>query len=146
MRRVSDKRKQLLEEIEEAENEFKFEHHQCWVRGCRRTDLHLHHMVRGSSRQLALKHRECWMRLCSRHHEELHRENWPLALQLAVKVLNDPAYYDRRLVLELRGEAESFVTPRDVASELFDLRRLVPGGRDASAMDDPEGSRGCGTD
>lgn len=72
-------------------------------------------MASGGSRCKAIHHREAWLSLCGPCNQGMHdRVEWPIARQLAYKLINDFPYFDPALVCELRGNAVTYCTHEDV--------------------------------
>lgn len=90
--------------------------------------LECHEMTPGGSRAQALSHPECLLMLCGVDvglglvgcHKQV--QGWPLDRQLALKKWSDPERYDRRLVLRVKGRAETAVTEEEVDELVAVLR------------------------
>lgn len=63
---------------------------------CGREELILHHMVAGPNRGRALLVRAAWLAICNYCNTgEIEDElQWPIAKQLALKLVQDPEYFD----------------------------------------------------
>ena len=89
----------------------------CWICG-RTCNLETHEIANGAARQKALKEPCTWMRACCRCHRGDHglhsASHWPLARQLALKLLRDHAHFDRSKVLKLKGFADTAVTRGEI--------------------------------
>lgn len=77
----------------------------------------VHEIARGSFRQKALEEPATWLKVCRPCHDG-DLEFLTIAQQLAYKLINDPANYDRLRVNELRRRAPNSVSERDVAVEV----------------------------
>ena len=64
----------------------------------------------------AFVERATWLRVCRTCHDVLQYE--PKAKQLALKLLTDPAHFDREKVCEVWGRASSAVTADEVLEAL----------------------------
>jgi len=61
-------------------------------------------MVGGGSRAQSVYHRETFLAVCVKCHKEIHETMaWPLSRQMFQKRKLDNAYYNRRLVNEIKG-------------------------------------------
>jgi len=81
----------------------------------------VHEIASGThSRPLAIADRSAWAAACS--HCNCHlltdKSKWPIARQLAVKLVYDPQHFDAARVNVLRGRAAGAVTLADVAAYL----------------------------
>lgn len=88
--------------------------------------LQTHEIARGPARKLAYADRTAWLRLCAGCHEAVgNLREWPIARQLALKLLCDPVWYDVERVNKLRGRAAGSVTQGEVMQWI--ARRLASG-------------------
>ena len=113
MRAKSLKRQKADRSIREAEEAFAKEFYWCWE--CRFQDrsLHIHHIASGGARGVAKQHRSTWMRLCGECHATYHARR-DLGYELAVKLFQDPDYFDRSEVLKIMGKADTAITMQEV--------------------------------
>lgn len=91
-----------------------------WCQCCRkRRSRETHEMASGGARFKAVYHRETYLAVCGDCHKKIHRTSeWPLARQLRAKQHGDPDYYDRRLVLRLKGwDEETAITQEEVDAQ-----------------------------
>jgi len=87
----------------------------CQSPWCRRLATDIHEIARGSHRQAALGERCCLLHLCRACHDEMDDYSvWPIARQLAMKLLGDPEGYDRVRVNLIRGRAAEAITQDEV--------------------------------
>lgn len=85
----------------------------------RRLATDLHEIARGIHREEATKHPEAWLLLCLWCHEEMgDYSRWPLARQLALKLVADPTRFDLAKINEIRGRAEGAIDLADVGKYL----------------------------
>jgi cytochrome c553 len=84
--------------------------------------LEVHEIARGPSRKQAVQERACWLLVCRRCHEELgDYSKWPLARQLALKLLQDREHFDLRKFNVIRGRAPNAITMREVNAQIVQL-------------------------
>ncbi len=69
-----------------------------------------------------MKHRECCLVLCDGVFGPCHREvqDWPLASQLALKLVADPWYFDLDCIREVKGRG-LLVTMADIREAAVEL-------------------------
>jgi len=86
----------------------------------------VHEIARGTGiRSKAFGRREAWCAVCTtcNTHDLCGYELWPLARQLAVKLVTDPAWFNLQVFnVEIRGRAPDAITLEDIAPYL-DWRR-----------------------
>jgi hypothetical protein len=81
----------------------------------RRKAVDCHEIPRGAHREQALEHRCAWLAVCRPCHELIDDySEWPVARQLALKLLGDPEHFDLLTVNRLRGRDENAITMGDV--------------------------------
>lgn len=76
----------------------------------------IHEITSGPAREAALEKRESWLHLCRDCHDYL--QGRPVAAQCAVKLLQDPRYFDLAIINELRGRSDRAIELSDVAEFL----------------------------
>lgn len=98
-------------------------HNECMVCGWRTCDTHrigkfalqTHEIARGSARNAALVRPATWLRVCNVCHEEMGDYSiWPIARQLALKLIKDPGNHNRKLVNLLRGRQSDAISEAEV--------------------------------
>lgn len=87
----------------------------CWLCG-KRCEIQVHEITSGPHRQKALSEPCTWIATCLRCHDTF--QYMPLPAQLAYKLLNDPANYDRQRVNAVRRRAPDAIDASEVESEL----------------------------
>ena len=114
MNRQSDKKRKEKRDTDGPREEYRKQFRRCQC--CRnRTSRETHEMASGGSRCKAVYHRETYLAVCRGCHKKIHRTSeWPYARQLWAKKRGDPAYYNRRLVNEIKGWDAEAVTEEDV--------------------------------
>ena len=113
MRRLSAKRRKLIDEASPARQAFAREFPRCWICGKRADDVH--EIARGPARGNAYADRSTWLRLCRLCHDDVgDYSKYPIARQLWLKRTNDPEYYDRERVNMLRGRQPDAITESEV--------------------------------
>ena len=79
----------------------------------------VHEIARGPARSKAVAERCTWLAVCRACHEELDDfKAWPLARQLAVKLVVDPEFFDLQKFNQIRGRNAKALTLVDVAGFL----------------------------
>ena len=92
--------------------------HKCMVCGNREA-TEVHEIANGFARQEALGKRETWLALCHWCHEKLgDKHMWPVAKQLAVKLVKDPEWFDPVVVNVLRGRDPEAITLVEISEYL----------------------------
>jgi len=82
---------------------------------CNAKSTDTHEIARGPARANAYALRLAWLRVCRRCHDELgDYSKFPISRQLFLKKTNDPEYYDRQRVNELRGRQPDAITEEEV--------------------------------
>lgn len=115
LRTKSPKRRRLESATSKWRSEYKAEFTTC-QRCVKKLATDLHEICRGAHREQALQYPELWLCLCQDCHEELgDYSKWPLARQLALKLVSDPGRVSLEVFNEVRGRAESAMTLADVA-------------------------------
>lgn len=114
MRRVSDKRRELVESHRERRRMWLASHRLCML--CRRVPpADVHEMARGPARAAAYADERAWLALCRRCHDDCgDYAAVPLAAQYAVKLLRDPTSYDRVWLNEARGRSADAIHESEV--------------------------------
>lgn len=80
-----------------------------------------HEIARGPAREAALSEPTLWLALCRSCHEEMDdMKKWPLARQLALRVLAD-MNANMALLNRVRGRAPTAVTAIEVMKEVYSL-------------------------
>lgn len=122
MRRVSKKRQALMRQAGPARKAFvESKATVCMVCHTAGHALQCHEIARGAAREKCLTEPSLWLAVCSECHEELgDYEKWPLARQLAARLWWDLCESVFRFN-EIRGRAQSAVTPQSVARVLHSL-------------------------
>lgn len=117
MRPYTKKRARLNRQAEPARAAFRGEFHLC-MNCCRRLAEEcrdIHEIARGPNREEALKHRCAWLLLCRGCHDEMDDYSvWPLARQLALKLLADPGHFSLEEFNLIRGRAPTAITLADI--------------------------------
>jgi hypothetical protein len=115
LNRVSKKRRKLMAQTSPARKSFVAGVFTCQC--CmKRKAVDCHEIARGASRGKALEHRCAWLALCRTCHDLVDDlSEWPVARQLALKLLGDGDHFDLVKVNELRGRDECAITMPDVA-------------------------------
>ena len=81
----------------------------------KRRSRHTHEMASGGARAQSVYHRETFLSVCVQCHKKIHETmEWPLSRQMFQKQRGDPEYYNRRLVLKLKGWDEEAVSQEEV--------------------------------
>lgn len=130
MRRVSKVRRRENEAMRDERSDF-VASFACCIPWCRHPADDCHEIARGAHRRQAFQDRCAWLAPCRRHHDELQNAAiWPLVSQYALKILQDPEFYDRVQLNALRGRAPDAISEREVALAMRDLAtRMVQHGR-----------------
>ena len=93
--------------------EFIAENPNCWR--CGRYGVQCHEIACGPARKKARQERCSMLALCPDCHRKVHDYSlWPIARQLALKLIRDPKHFDPERVNELRGRSR-------FAIELFEI-------------------------
>ena len=117
MKRVSSKRAALMRVVERERDLFRSVMQSCMICGVRAVDVH--EIAQGAAREAALAERCAWLLLCRRCHADVHDQSeWPIARQLALKLLRDCDFLDIDRVCELRGRAVGAITLGEVVAHL----------------------------
>lgn len=97
----------------------------CGVRGINTWPPRLenHHIARGCNRRKARDERCAIIRTCQGCHQSRLDGMEPVT-QYALKLMNDPAGYDRTRLNELRGRQPSAITTDEVELEMLRLTAL----------------------
>ena len=120
---VSRKRRREDRQSKAEKDRFRKAFPECWVPCCRNSCDHVHHMAHRNHPDF--DKRANWFAICWRCHGLHHDGKLPgltLAVQLAIKFLRDPLFFDRVLVLRVRGYAASKITEGEVMSAVECLR------------------------
>jgi len=97
---------------------FKSWAHRCMICHVREV-VDVHEIANGPARQEALGKREAWLALCRGCHEDVDDKRlWPVERQLAVKLVNDPEWFDPVIVNVLRGRDPEAITLVEIAQYL----------------------------
>ena len=92
--------------------------HKCMICSNREV-VDVHEIANGPARQEALGKREAWLAVCRMCHDQLSDKNmWPVARQLAVKLVKDPEWFDPVVVNILRGRDPEAITLVEIAEYL----------------------------
>ena len=122
MRHLSKSRQREKHEADPRRQEFRESFHACWL--CNQPATDIHEMTPGGGRRRGYQERATWIRACRSCHDECLQPFaglWTLAGQLAIKARFDPEYYDRELVLAIKGRANTAVTEPEVIAAAWDL-------------------------
>lgn len=120
MRRMSDKRKQLVADSAAKRLAFKLDHPKCMI--CGRDGTDTHEIARGAHREQSYGEREAWLQLCRFCHSDVSSASeWPVARQLALKKAADPDYYNRVMVNNMRGRHVNAISEGEVDAHLASL-------------------------
>lgn len=114
----------------DARSKFKAEYGRCMICGheWRSADyfprvLETHEIARGTARSKAVVCRAAWLVLCREHHVAVgDLSKWPVARQLALKLIRDPEGFDRVAVNRLRGRQDEAITHDEVLACVEELR------------------------
>jgi len=114
LRKVSSKRRKLMDEVREARQEYLREHPYCAC--CNERSVCVHEIASGSARNAALSERCAWLATCWLCNLDKLTDYsvWPIARQLAAKAIQDPRYYSKGKVCELRGRDPNAIDDADV--------------------------------
>lgn len=100
--------------VRKARHEFLLEVGRCMACGSGYA-LAVHEIGRGADRHRAWPHRAAWLALCMPCHRECgNYAVWPIARQLALKLVRDGAYFDLEAVNRIRGRAVGAITLSEV--------------------------------
>lgn len=122
MKHLSKSRQREKRQADYARQDFRDEFPLCWICNASATDIH--EMTPGAGRRRGYQERATWVRTCRSCHDEYlqpFQGLWTLAGQLAIKVRYDPEYYDRELVLSIKGRASTAVTEAEVIVAAWNL-------------------------
>ncbi len=79
----------------------------------------VHEIARGIHKEESEKHPATWLCLCRKCHDEMDDYSvWPIARQLALKLVADPSRFSLSKINEIRGRALDAITLADVAQYL----------------------------
>lgn len=115
----SSKQAKLERQHRQPRTIFLSEFQQCWF--CGNTSTEVHEIANGNGiRNLAFAHRAAWAASCNRcnFHELTDKTKWPIERQLAVKLINDPAFFDLPAICEMRGRAATAIVIVDIVPYL----------------------------
>ena len=86
---------------------------------CPFAGVEVHEIPRGIYRKEASNHRCALLLLCRVHHDAMgNYKVWPIARQLARKLLVDGDYFDLETICEIRDRVPTAITLVDVAKYL----------------------------
>ena len=86
---------------------------------CPYVGMEVHEILRGIHRKEASNHRCTLLLLCRVHHDAMGDYSiWPIARQLARKLLVDPEYFDLEKICEIRGYGKDEFTLTDIVKYL----------------------------
>lgn len=114
MKRVSDKRRELLREATPLREAYQREFPKCQWPGCAKLGQQVHEIARGIYRAAALIERCCWLHLCQEHHREIHNGGVSIERQLRWKLLADKHGYDLQKFCRIRGRSQWAITQKEV--------------------------------
>lgn len=101
MRRQSQKRQKLCDEMGPLREAFKIRFHTCW-RCLQNPSSDCHEITRGPYREKALRVPALWMALCRGCHDKMGDTRvWPIERQLALKLIRDPLGFDLEAVQQV---------------------------------------------
>lgn len=104
LRPVSSKKRKQIDRMKAPRKAYKAEFLTC-QRCAKRLATDLHEIARGSHRHLAVEEPCCWLALCRKCHREMDDYSiWPIARQLALKLIADPNRFDLDRFNEIRGD------------------------------------------
>lgn len=115
---MSKKRRTLIDQVSEAREAYRMDFPECALCGQPATDVH--EISRGPAREESLKHPETWIHVCRACHSEKFA-TMPIERQLALKCIQSPEYFDRRLVNVIRGRDADAVTESEVVLAAYRL-------------------------
>lgn len=123
MKRVNPKTAKIRRQARDPRAQYVAEHFLCQVCGQRKA-TECHEIVRRSTAAKSILYRSTYIATCGdcHQHELGDYSRYPIARQLAVKLVNDPEHFSIEEVNRLRGRANSAITLADVARHL-ELRR-----------------------
>lgn len=116
MRYQSKKQRDLYDSARQSRRNYLLCHPVCAV--CRETwASEVHEVTNGPSRMKGFVEPAAWLSVCTRCNQDVltDKNAWPLARQLACKMVRDPANYNLRAVCEIldreieQGEVESWL-------------------------------------
>lgn len=91
----------------------------CWF--CGQPSTEVHEIANGNGiRNLAFANRAAWAATCNNcnFNELTDKWKWPIERQLAVKLVNDPMYFDLLAICEMRGRAPTAIEIADLVPHL----------------------------
>ncbi len=114
MRKVGPKNAIAIRSIATSKQRFRDEFGGCMNCGSTVGRLDVHELLRGQWRGKSKLRRECWLLLCEVCHPTI--QDQPLAVQLLLKLENDPLWFDLDVVREIRdtGRKPVVVTMADI--------------------------------
>lgn len=118
MRRESKKASAIRRKYTPTRNEYKLNADRC--QACKKNEAcHVHEISRGPARQPSVGDRASWLALCPFCHGAMDDlEVWPIARQLALKLMVDPLFFDPKKVNVLRGRQPDTITLADIVKYL----------------------------
>lgn len=119
---MSKKRAKLMRQVNPIRELYRMDFPNCAL--CGKPGHALHEISSGPAREESLKHPEAWIHLCTECHLEKVQGVMSIAAQLALKCIQSPEYFDRRLVAALRGRAPDSVRESEVVLAAFELGKL----------------------
>jgi hypothetical protein len=128
MKREAKGRREFNEtpHAESTRRQFVYDIARCMICGSCTGGGDVHEIARGPSRKEAYHNRAAWLLLCRQCHDEVGNYMlWPIARQLAVKLVADPDYFDLEVVNRLRGRDKDAITMQEVKEEILFLPRSV---------------------
>lgn len=125
MRRYTPKRQAEEDDARATREQFDLDHSRCWACGERRLALlETHHIGgRNDPQRHARANLSRFCRTCHCGLTDYAGPVSPIAACLAYKRLRDPAYYDRLLVLRIRGRGPECVTEAEVEAAVARIKR-----------------------
>lgn len=81
--------------------------------------MHCHEIARGVHRKTSVYHRCCWLAVCLECHDAVDNlRDWPIAKQLACKLIHDAAFFDLEQFNEIRDRDPQAIELADVTFHL----------------------------
>lgn len=124
LRTKSPKRAKQDRQTTPARKAYKAEFLMCH-RCCKRPATDTHEIARGTHKAAAMKEPCTWLALCRTDHDEMGDYSiWPVARQLALKLVADPNRFDLKKFNKLRGRNERAIT-LDEVTQYLELKDTV---------------------
>ena len=128
MKRNTPKRAAANRAAQPMLDEFRETFPMCWI--CPTTYLiQTHEIVSGANRPWGRSHREALLRACCDCHANILHAQWQttenMPMQYALKLIRDPAFYNRTMLNVARGRDPEAITADDVREATERVRRIL---------------------